>query len=206
MNQSGRFRFITRLGMAAFDRIGLTVIAVCLLSGSVGVPRVEVRGVPRIPNVELITHAGKSIRFYDDLVEGKIVLINFTFSTCQNYCPITMPILAKVQEALGERMGRDVFIYSITLDPEFDTPAVMAKQASALGAGPGWVFLTGKPVAVHQLRRRLGVYDKDPAVDADRTQHAGMLVLGDGAHDRWTTVSGLLKPEQVTRAVMRMRE
>jgi protein SCO1 len=188
------------------DWVGLTVLATCMLASSGGMPRAGLDAGSRIPNVTLTTHENKPVRFYDDMVKDKIVLINFTFSTCQNYCPITMPILAKVQAALGERMGRDVFIYSITLDPEFDTPAVMAQQASALGAGPGWVFLTGNPSSVLHLRRRLGVYDRDPNVDADRTQHIGMLVLGHGGHDRWATISALLKPEQITRAVLRMGE
>jgi protein SCO1 len=191
---------------AALERVALTIAAACLLAASVHIPRVDTRSGPRIPNVALITHEGKLVRFNDDLLKNKIVLINFTFTSCQNYCPITMPILAKVQGLLGERMGRDMFIYSITLDPEFDTPAVLAQQASALGAGRGWKFLTGDPAAVHLLRRRLGVYDSDPSVDADRTQHIGMLVLGHGGNDRWATISALLKPEQIARAVVRMSE
>src|SRR5712692_11871739 len=110
------------------------------------------------PNVLLRTHENKTVRFYDDLVKGKVVLINFMFTSCKRFCPVTTPNLVKVQAALGDRVGRDVFLYSISLDPATDTPEVLTKYANAVGAGPGWTFLTGKAEDIGKLRRRLGVY------------------------------------------------
>ena len=87
-------------------------------------------------------------------MKGKVVAIN------------TTPNLAKFQAALSERVGRDVFMYSITLDPTNDTPDVLKRYAQAYGAKPGWTFLTGKAEDIKMLRRKLGVYDRDPLIDA----------------------------------------
>ena len=97
------------------------------------------------PNVVLTTHLGKEVRFYDDLIKGKIVTINFMFTTCPKVCPRITENLVKVQKLLGHRVGRDIFMYSITLDPEYDTSPVLKKYAKIHHVGAGWLFLTGKP-------------------------------------------------------------
>lgn len=109
------------------------------------------------PNVLLKTHDNRMVRFYDDLVTGKTVLINFMFATCQGICPLSTANLAKVQRDLGEHVGRDIFLYSITLEPEKDTPEVLKSYAEAMGAKPGWVFLTGRRADIELLRRKLGL-------------------------------------------------
>src|SRR5919106_3390667 len=74
------------------------------------------------PNFELTTHASKKVHFYDDLIKDKIVVINFMYAQCEGICvPITRN-LKRVQNLLGRRVGRDIFMYSITLKPEDDTP------------------------------------------------------------------------------------
>ncbi|MGH9021585.1 MAG: hypothetical protein ACRDV9_00535 [Acidimicrobiia bacterium] len=75
--------------------------------------------------------------------------------------------------------------------------------AHAQGVGPGWLFLTASPRDVEQLRRKLGVYDLDPVVDADRTQHAGTLVLGNEPRGRWKAISALSKPVRIRQAIER---
>src|SRR5215813_10354945 len=77
------------------------------------------------PNVVLTTHEGKKVRFYDDLIKDKIVTINFMYATCEGVCPGITANLVEVQELLGKRVGRDIFMYSITLKPEQDTPKVL---------------------------------------------------------------------------------
>src|SRR5689334_721484 len=99
-------------------------------------------GADYFTNVELTTHEGRTVRFYDDLLKGKIVAIDLIYTTCQYACPLETARLAQVQRLLGDRMGRDVFFYSITIDPEHDTPAVLAEYAAKYRAGPGWLFLT----------------------------------------------------------------
>src|SRR5262249_27124653 len=156
-----------------------------------------------LPNIPLTTHEGTSVRFYDDLVKGKVVAINFMFTTCANACPLSTAHLAEVQKLLGDHAGRDVTFLSITLDPEHDTPKVLRAYAQAYGVGPGWYFLTGKKNDIERLRRKLGVYDLDPVVDADRNQHAGILVLGNEPRARWKAVSTLSKPVPIRQAVER---
>jgi len=156
-----------------------------------------------LPNTRLTTHEGRAVRFYDDLVKGKVVAINFMFTSCRIWCPVTTPKLVEVQKLLGERSGRDITFLSITLDPEHDTPNVLRAYAKAYGAGPGWYFLTGKENDIQQLRRKLGVYDLDPIVDADRTQHAGILVLGNEPRGRWKAVPTVAKPIRIRQAIER---
>ena len=137
-------------------------------------------------------------------MKGRVVLINFMFTNCRRLCPVTTPNLVKVQAALGERVGRDIFLYSITLDPATDTPEVLKNYAQRVGAGPGWTFLTGKAEDIGKLRRRLGVYNRDPIIDADKTRHSGLVVYGNDAIGRWALISGLNKPEAIVKAVLRV--
>src|SRR5689334_12910653 len=100
------------------------------------------RGADYFTNLALTTHEGRTVHFYDDLIKGKIVAIDLIYTTCQYACPLETARLAQVQRLIGDRMGRDVFFYSITIDPDHDTPAVLAEYAAKYRAGPGWLFLT----------------------------------------------------------------
>src|SRR5262245_50159286 len=91
-------------------------------------------GAGYFPNVTLTNQDGKAVRFYDDLIKGKIVAVNLIYTTCQYACPLETARLAQVQKLLADRMGRDVFFYSITIDPEHDTPAVLKDYAAKFHA------------------------------------------------------------------------
>jgi len=156
-----------------------------------------------LPNIELVTHEGRHVRFYDDLVKGKVVAINFMFATCRNACPESTQHLVEVQHALGDRMGRDVTFLSISLDAERDTPEVLRGYAEAHGAGPGWYFLTGKHDDIELLRHKLGAYELDPVIDADRTQHTGLVILGNEPAGRWKAITALGKPVRIRQAIER---
>jgi protein SCO1 len=95
------------------------------------------------PNVELITQDGKKVHFYDDLIKGKIVAIDLIYTTCQYSCPLETARLAQVQKKLGDRVGKDIFFYSISIDPDNDTPEVLRAYMKQFHVGPGWTFLTG---------------------------------------------------------------
>jgi protein SCO1/2 len=143
------------------------------------------------PNVLLRTHENRSVRFYDDLIKDKIVVINFMYATCEGVCPGVIANLAKVQTLLGDRIGRDVFMYSITLKPEQDTPAVLQDYVAMHSVGPGWLFLTGDPADVELLRRKLGFVNLDPALDADASEHIGNLRYGNEPLQLWGACPGL---------------
>jgi len=181
-----------------------SALAVAMLAAGAGSSHQQsgARKASPIPDVRLVTHEGRAVRYHRDLVQGRTVVINFTFSTCENFCPITMPNLAQLQKLLGDRVGRDIHFHSITLDPQGDTPPLLRKYAANLGAGPGWTFLTGDEAEITRLRRRLGVYNPDPEQDADRTQHAGVVVYGNDAINRWGSMPGLIRPEQMASAVL----
>src|SRR6476660_10077377 len=123
-------------------------------------------GANYFPNIELTTQDGKTVHFYDDLIKGKIVAIDLIYTTCQYSCPLETSRMAQVQKMLGDRVGKDIFVYSITIDPKTDTPAVLKAYAEKFHAGPGWTFLTGKKEEIEFLSKKLGLYS-DPAARLD---------------------------------------
>lgn len=110
----------------------------------------------------------------------------------------------QVQRAFGERVGHDVHFYSITLDAEIDTPEALAEYAEAYGVGPGWTFLTGDPDEIDELRHKLGAYDPDPVVDADKTQHAGIVVFGNEPKGRWCGLPARMRTASLVRYIDRL--
>lgn len=156
------------------------------------------------PNPQLIDQDGKPVRFYADLLHGDhTTAINFIFAQCSDICPATTANLAKVQELLGERLGRELRMASISIDPAHDTPAILKAYAASFGVRQGWQFLTGKARDIEQIRRKLGVFDRDPKIDRDRSQHTGMLVYGNEARGRWGKVPALAHPERIVESITR---
>jgi protein SCO1/2 len=158
----------------------------------------------KLSNIVLQTQHGKPVRFYDDLVRGRTVLINLMYSGCGDVCPANSAALATLHDLLGGRVGRDIAILSISIDPAGDTPERLKRYWAAFGAKPGWLFLTGKPGEVDRLRRELGLYDPDPVVDADITQHAGTLTVGNDRADTWRAFPVLMDAKQLALAVLRV--
>src|SRR6266851_3118589 len=154
-----------------------------------------------LPNVELITQNGKKVHFYDDLVKDKKVVIQFMFTRCRDACPLITRHLAHVQKILHDRVGHDIFFYSISLSPEEDTPKALKKFAKAHGAGPGWLFLTGRPEDILFLRRSLGFTYDDPKEDANRDNHTGMLRIGNEPLMRWAAAQGGARPEWIATQI-----
>jgi protein SCO1/2 len=140
-------------------------------------------GESYIPNVPLVTQDGQTVRLYDDLIKNKIVLINFMYAGCKQVCPLATARMAQVQKELGDHVGRDIFLYSITLDPLHDTPAVLKKHAEAFHAGPGWLFLTGTPDDIAIVRYKLGERSKSLA------EHNNGVMAGNGATGEWERTS-----------------
>jgi protein SCO1 len=135
-------------------------------------------GASYFPNVPLVTHEGKTVQFYDDLIKDKRVLINFIFTECTDMCPLATAKLAQVQKMLGARVGQEIFIYSISLDPEHDTPEALKAYAAKYGAGPGWLFLTGTRQNIDAVRFKLGER-------RDKEEHLNALRVGNGAKGQW---------------------
>jgi protein SCO1/2 len=154
-----------------------------------------------LPNVVLRTQDDKPVRFYDDLVKDKIVTINFFYATCDEICPLVMGNLAKVQRLFGDRVGRDIFMNSISLRPEQDNPAALKAYAEKHGAKPGWNLLTGSPGDVELLRRSLGFTNPDPRVDKEITQHIGNVRYGNEPLMLWAACPGQARPEWIVESI-----
>src|SRR5438132_472841 len=156
------------------------------------------------PDVVLRTHENKTVRFYDDLIRGKIVLINFMYATCKGLCPRQTANLVQVQKALENRIGRDIFMNSLTLKPEQDTPEVLRDYAKGHGVKPGWLFLTGKPDDIETLRRKLGFVNSNPARDRNNSKHIGVVLYGNEALDRWAACPALTDAGEIAKYVLWM--
>jgi protein SCO1/2 len=153
------------------------------------------------PNLELTTHEGERVRFYD-LIKDKTVAIELIYTTCKYACPLETARLAQVQELLGDRMGRDIFFYSVTIDPLHDTPPVLKAYAEKYRAGRGWTFLTGKPADIVLLSKKLGLYSApDPS---NKDGHVPTLLIGNESTGQWMRASALDNPK-LTATMIRSR-
>jgi protein SCO1/2 len=150
-------------------------------------------GADYFPNVLLTTSEGKQVRFFDDLIKGKVVVINFLYTSCPDVCPLETARLREVQELLGDRVGRDVFMYSISIDPDRDTPEVLKRYAERFEVGPGWLFLTGKKDDVTLLRKKLGLYSDSPGGEKLEA-HAVSSIIGNQSTGRWMKMSPFENP------------
>jgi len=140
-------------------------------------------------NIELVDQDGAVRRLYDDLLRGRVVVISSFFTRCQGICPVLNAKLAALQERLGPRMGRDVLFLSLTVDPEHDTPGVVADYARRWKAGPGWRFLSGEPQRVKDALRKLGQYAKV------KEAHTTVMIIGNEPTGLWKKANGVASPE-----------
>jgi copper(I)-binding protein/cytochrome oxidase Cu insertion factor (SCO1/SenC/PrrC family) len=156
--------------------------AAMLLCGAVSVAvAASPWGKDYFPNVSLTTQDGESVRFFDDLIKGKVVAINFIYTSCPDTCPLETAQLVKVQNILGDRMGKEVFFYSITIDPKNDTPPVLREYRERFGAR--WTFLTGDNADIIELRRKLGLYIEE--IQDGSNNHNVSMIIGNQATGRW---------------------
>ena len=139
----------------------------------------------------LIDQDGREHRLYTDLLQGKIVIMDFIFTRCMGPCPILSGTFAKLQARLGDRLGKDVFLLSFSVDPDYDTPARLKEYAERYRARPGWYFLTGTPENAETALRRLGQWVDSPE------QHQTIYIVGNEPTGLWKKAFGLAKPEDL---------
>lgn len=150
-------------------------------------------GADYFPDVELLTQEGASVRFYDDLLKGKSVAINVIYTRCKDECPLETARLVQLQRRLGERMGKDIFFYSISIDPSYDTPKVLKAYAEKYGVGPGWLFLTGKPEDIKLVTKKIGLSRGSDSANKDG--HTASLMVGDVGSGQWMRNSAVDNPQ-----------
>src|SRR5215510_5731112 len=178
--------------------LGLCVsVVLCVAAARAGVTA-QSWHAQYFPNIELTTHTGVPVRFYD-LIKGKTVAIELIYTTCQFACPLETARLAQVQDLLGDRMGKDVFFLSISIDPAHDTPAVLKAFAEKYHAGPGWTFLTGKAEDIELLSKKLGLYSTPDPENKDG--HIPALLIGNEATGQWMRGSALDNPKMTATMI-----
>jgi protein SCO1/2 len=153
------------------------------------------------PDIELRTQDNKKVRFYEDLIKNKIVTINFFYAKCEGVCPGITANLVRVQRLLGERVGRQIFMYSISLKPDEDSPAVLKEYADSYKVRPGWKFLTGDPGDIELLRKSLGFTNPQPKLDKDKSQHIGNIRYGNEPLMLWAACPGLAHAEWIAESI-----
>jgi len=158
---------------------GLALLAALVLAPAAPTAQGRPWGEGYFANLSVTSHDGKVLRFYDDLIKDKIFLISFIYTSCRDVCPLATARLALLQEKLRDSMGRDIFFYSLSIDPDTDSPERLRQYAQTFGAGPGWLFLTGTPDDINAIRYKLG--DRGRVL----SEHRNEVLLGNGATGRW---------------------
>lgn len=146
-------------------------------------------------DVELVDQDGRKVRFYSDVLKGKTVIVNAFFTTCTSVCPPMNRNMEKIQEALGDRVGKDVLLVSISVDPETDTPARLKEYSKKFHAKPGWLFLTGKKENVDWALYKVGQYVED------KQEHTTVIIVGNEATGLWKKAFGMAKPAELIQIV-----
>src|SRR5256885_6588251 len=149
-------------------------------------------GSDYFPNVPLITQDGKVVHFYEDLLRGKKVAVNLVYTRCTASCPLETAKLAQVQRLLGDRVGKDIFFYSISIDPDHDTPATLKAYAEKFHTSPGWLFLTGNEDDIKLVSKKLGLSSLTDS--ANRDGHQPSLMIGNEPTGEWMRNSAVDNP------------
>jgi protein SCO1 len=184
----------------------LFVFGIGYADGNQGASQTEARntGTPGevaasyFPNSLLINQNDQRVHFFADLLKGKTVLINFMFTTCPSVCPAMTANLQRVQDLLGDRIGKDINMISITVDPLNDTPEALRNYAAKFNVKPGWHFVTGSEGDVDQVLRKLGSY-----VD-DKNQHSTILMIGNVETGEWMKVPAMSKPSDIAERALKI--
>src|SRR3954466_1785954 len=172
--------------------VGLAFAAAAVL-GAAPAMASGFEGPGYFPNVPLTTQDGKVVRFYDDLLKNKSVVVNLIYTRCTASCPLETAKLAQVQRILGDRVGKDIFFYSISIDPKHDTPAALKSYAAKFHARPGWTFLTGKIEDIKVIGSKLGLTSLPAAANKDGPQP--MMMIGNDATGQWMRHSAVDNPQ-----------
>lgn len=146
-------------------------------------------------DVRLVDQNGREQRLYSDLLKGRTVVIDVMFTECTGVCPILSKKMEQVQTALGDRVGKDVYLLSISVDPTNDTPARLKEYAARYNAKPGWYFLTGSKQNVDEALKKLGQYVQE------REAHQNLILIGNDQTGLWKKAMGLADAEELIRIV-----
>lgn len=141
-----------------------------------------------IPDLLVLDQDGREVRLYSDLVKGKTVAINVIYTSCTTTCPLLAATFAKVQDLIGERLGRELALVSISADPTTDTPERLKAWSAKFDARPGWTLVTGRRPVIAAVLRALGVSLTQPEA------HPPLVIVGNVERGHWTRRYALVQP------------
>ncbi|MGE8410015.1 MAG: SCO family protein [Pseudomonas sp.] len=190
-----------------------TVLALCLLASAVSLVHAhggaehsghdapaarQEKTQVRFADVALLDQDGMPVRLEKDLVADRITVIGFIYTRCTTVCPVVSSIMGKVQKGLGGRVGDEVQLVSLSVDPQHDDSKRLADYARSFQQGPGWSWLTGSPYAVTETLKGLGSFS------ADLSNHPPLILVGDGRTGQWTRFYGFTDPQKLISEVDRL--
>lgn len=170
-----------------------------LLSGVPTAETVMTRRSDSFPDVEVVDQYGLPHKFRSDLIRDKIFCLALFYTACQGTCPGTIQRMKELRAAMKDEFPSEQLQFiAITLDPVNDTPEKLKAYADSLGVAENdglaeWLFCTGAEEDLEEIRFALGLYDLDPVLDADRTQHAAVITFGNDQTNRLTALPSGLK-------------
>jgi protein SCO1/2 len=153
----------------------------------------------KLPDTALTDQQGRTARFKSETVGDRLVLVTFIYTTCTTVCPPLSALFADLQQRLGERVGREVALVSVTVDPLRDTPLRLKAYAAQYHAGPGWSFLGGSKQAVDEVLTAFGVYTPNFA------DHPSVVLVGDPRSGEWTRFFGFPGSDQILARVRQLQ-
>ena len=148
-----------------------------------------------LKDLTLLDQQGREVRFVSDVIGERIVVMDFVYTSCTTVCPVLSAVFGQVQERLGDRLGDDVALVSVSVDPTRDTPERLKAYAENLNARPGWVWLTGPKTSVDEVLDGLGAYS--PSFE----DHPAMVLVGDGRTGQWSRFFGFPSPDRLVEQV-----
>jgi len=161
----------------------------------------EARAREYFTNLELINQDGETVRFFDDVLKDKVVVINFVFTNCEGACPLITHKLTLVRDGLEGKIGNPIQFVSLSLDPARDTPAAMKEFAQKHNADhEGWIFLTGKSENLDNIIQRLGQFTDDIE------QHSTMMLAGNVNAAHWMKIQPQEMPPQIVEKLKLLME
>jgi len=168
-----------------------TLLASILAIGLSAAAPAQTPGHKYFGDVKLVDQNGRELSFYTDLLQDRTVIINVMFTTCTGACPVMSGTIEKIQDHLGDRLGRDVRLLSISVDPVRDTPARLKEYAARFHARPGWYFLTGPKENVEAVLRKLGQWTDEPS------DHQTLLLIGNERTGLWKKALALAPTDEL---------
>jgi len=180
------------IGLGFWLTVTAALAQSAVAAGPNSVEQEEARARDYFTNLELVNQDGETVRFFDDVLKDKVVVISFVFTNCDGACPLITQKLTRVRDIMEGQIGNPIHFVSLSLDPERDTPAALKEFARTQQADhEGWVFLTGKPENLEQIIKKLGQYTPDIR------SHSTIMLAGNVRSAHWMKIPPQDQPPMI---------